>query len=49
MQHEASAHAATDETSLQEEEDEIEEDEDKEQRRTMAALEFELLKYLIED
>ncbi|KAF4076596.1 hypothetical protein AMELA_G00216900 [Ameiurus melas] len=48
---EASAHGGTDETSLQEDDDddEMEEDEDKEQRRTLAALEFELLKYLIKD
>lgn len=44
MQQEASTHGATDENPLQD--DEIEEEEDEEQRRTMAALKFELLKYL---
>lgn len=38
--------ASTDETPLQ---DEVEEEEDEEQRRTMAALESELLKYLTDD
>ncbi|XP_047662475.1 PAS domain-containing serine/threonine-protein kinase [Tachysurus fulvidraco] len=46
VQQEASTHGATDETPLQDEDEEMEEEEDEEQRRTMAALESELLKYL---
>lgn len=50
VQQEASTHAATDGTPLQDEDDESEEEEeDEEQRRTMAALEFELFKYLTDD
>lgn len=41
-----STHGATDEPPLEDEDDEIE---DEEQRRTMAALEFELLKYLTDN
>lgn len=46
VQQKASTLGATDETPLQDEDDEIE---DEEQRKTMAALEVELLKYLTED
>ncbi|XP_058273929.1 PAS domain-containing serine/threonine-protein kinase isoform X1 [Hemibagrus wyckioides] len=49
VQQEASPHGAADETPLQDEDDEMEEEEDEEQRRTMAALEFELLKYLTDN
>lgn len=49
VQQEPSAHNATDETPLQDEDDETEEEEDEEQRKTMAALEFELLKYLTDN
>lgn len=49
VQQKASTHGATDETPLQDEDEEIEEEEDEEQRRTMAALESELLKYLTDD
>lgn len=49
VQQEPSTHDATDETPLQDEDDETEEEEDEEQRKTMAALEFELLKYLTDN
>ncbi|KAM9439856.1 PAS domain-containing serine/threonine-protein kinase [Clarias gariepinus] len=48
VQQETSTHEATDETPLQDEDNELEEEEDEEQMKTMAALEFELLKYLTE-
>ncbi|KAI5615327.1 PAS domain-containing serine/threonine-protein kinase isoform X2, partial [Silurus asotus] len=50
VQQKAILHNNSDKTPLEEEDDYgMDEEEDEEQRRTMAALEFELLKYLTED
>ncbi|KAF7692598.1 hypothetical protein HF521_010208 [Silurus meridionalis] len=50
VQQKAILHHNSDKTPLEEEDDYgMDEEEDEEQRRTMAALEFELLKYLTED